>query len=259
MAEGLQIREVSSNEDVRALLSLLERIWGSAHVLPPELLRAFATHGCEVLGAYREEVLVGGQVGFLGYSDDRLVLHSHITGVAPEAQHQGIGFLLKHAQRDWCLARGIDTVTWTFDPLLARNASFNLRKLGAVGVGFHRDFYGPMRDAVNRDERTDRVEVRWDLHSPRVVKALDGGSEPADPAGAVVALDAEDGRPVRRRTQADRLLVRVPRDYEALREADRALAAAWRDAMAEVLDGAFHGGYRAVDFLSDGAYVLERG
>ena len=82
--------------------------------------------------------------------------------------------LLKAAQRDWCLARGIDVVTWTMDPMVARNAWFNLHKLGAVGVAFHRDYYGPMDDTFNRGERSDRLEFRWDLRSD-VDVAVEGG------------------------------------------------------------------------------------
>ncbi|NBP52503.1 MAG: GNAT family N-acetyltransferase, partial [Actinobacteria bacterium] len=73
---------------------------------------------------------------------------------------------LKVAQREWALARGITEIRWTFDPLIARNAFFNLTRLGAVGAVYHADLYGTMTDPVNAGDATDRVEARWDLTGP---------------------------------------------------------------------------------------------
>ncbi|MDQ3990765.1 MAG: GNAT family N-acetyltransferase, partial [Actinomycetota bacterium] len=169
------VREISEVHEVRRAAALLDAIWRGKRVLSPELLRALATHGALVLGAFRDDEMVGTQMGFLGLDPDGApFLHSHVTGVAPGLEHGGIGLALKRAQRDWCLARGIGTVTWTFDPMIARNAYFNLSKLAAEAHAFHRDFYGPMEDVLNAGERSDRVEVRWDLRSPRVVDALAG-------------------------------------------------------------------------------------
>lgn len=257
--ERVTVRELSSVEDVAALAALLEGIWREPRVLTPELLRALATHGNLVLGAFVGERMVGGQMAFLGLEDGRTILHSHVTGVLPEAQHHGVGLALKRAQRTWALARGISTVTWTFDPLIARNAYFNLRKLGAVGRRFLRDFYGRMEDAFNAGERSDRVEARWDLEDRRVEAALEGRAPEPETRGAVVLLDDDRGRPrLDRGAEGQRILVRIPPDYLALRGADRAAAGAWRDAVADALEDAFARGYRAVDFLRDGAYLLER-
>lgn len=239
MGEDVTVRPLSSLEDVRAAAALFDRIWEERRVMGAPLLRAMAAHGGQVLGAFDGEELVGALVGLVGLAEDgRPVVHSHITGVAPEAQHRGVGFLLKRAQRNWCLARGIDVATWTMDPMVARNARFNLHKLGAVGEAFHRDYYGPMEDAFNRGERSDRLEIRWELRSDRVEKAMAGA--PIEPA----AQGAE--------------LVRVPEDYHALRERDPDGARRWRDRVADALESLFAGGYRATGFLREGAYVLER-
>jgi predicted GNAT superfamily acetyltransferase len=260
MAEKVTIRELSSVDDVRAAARLLDGIWGGRPVLGAELLRATAMHGGLVLGAFRGEALVGAQMAFVGLVEKVPILHSHVTGVAPEAQGEGVGFALKLGQRDWCLSRGIDTVTWTFDPLIARNARFNLHKLGAVANAFLRDFYGPMEDAFNLGERTDRLDVRWELRSPRVEAAAAGRSPAeADAAGATVVLDDRKGRPVRQESgDAPRRLIRVPFDYQALRGTDSSAATEWRDAVADALEEAMNEGFRAVDFLREGAYVLER-
>lgn len=260
MGEPVAIRGLSSLEDSRAASELFDRIWGARSVTTAELLRAMGTHGGLVLGAFRGDVLVGAQMGFVGLVGGNLTLHSHVTGVLPEEQGSGVGFALKLAQRDWCLARDIDTVTWTFDPLVARNARFNLHKLGAIADTFLRDFYGPMDDAFNVGERTDRLEVRWELRSPRVEAALAGRSSSADdPLRASVVLEQSDGEPVRHEAgDAARVFVRVPSEYQSLRSSAPATAKAWRDAVADAFEDVFSRGFRAVDFLRQGAYVLER-
>jgi predicted GNAT superfamily acetyltransferase len=253
------IRELSSLEDVRAMATLLERIWAEPRILTAELLRALATHGNPVIGAFVEGHLVGAQMAFLGLEDGRPILHSHVTGIAPETQHRGIGFLLKLAQRDWALEHRIDVITWTFDPMIARNAYFNIRKLGAIGSRFLRDFYGPMDDAFNTGERSDRIEARWELGHPRVEAALRGGRSGPDETEAAAILDDEDGEPrMHPEREGERLLVRVPPDYLALREKDRQAARAWRDAVGDALEEAFRRGFRATGFERDGGYILER-
>lgn len=259
MGGALQIRELSSIDDMAAAAALIDRIWGEERVVMPALLRALATHGGEVLGAFRGGELVGAQVAFLGTRERALVLHSHITGVVAGEQGAGVGYALKVAQRDWCLARGIDVVTWTFDPLVARNAYFNLQKLGAVADRFHRDFYGDMPDAINAGDRSDRLEVSWGLRSPRVVAALEGrlrgptaDGVPAvieETGGVPVAAPFADGAPV--------LLVSVPDDYHALRRRDRVAAAAWRSAVGDVLERATGRGYAATGFVRGRGYLLE--
>jgi predicted GNAT superfamily acetyltransferase len=235
MGERIEVRPLESLKEVRAASDLLDRIWQERRVMGAPLLRAMAAHGGQVLGAFDGEELVGALVGLVGLTEDaRPVLHSHITGVAPEAQHRGVGFLLKRAQREWSLARGIDVVTWTMDPMVARNARFNLHKLGAIGQAFHRDYYGPMEDAFNLGERSDRLEIGWDLRSERVERAMAGAPE-----------DESGGREVR-----------VPADYHALRQRDPEAARRWRDQVADSLEEAFAQGLRATGFRRAGAYVL---
>ena len=253
----LEVRELSEVSDLRSASELFDRIWRAERIFSVEVLRALATHGSAVLGAFRRGRMVGAQVGFLGTEGGELLLHSHVTGIEPSLQHQGVGATLKWAQRDWALARGIELVTWTFDPMIARNAYFNLRKLGGRSDRFLRDFYGPMGDVFSAGERSDRLEVSWRLRAPRVERAA-AGDHGSEIAGAPALLDEEGGRPRPRAEDDRRVLVRVPSDYLELRERDPDLAGAWRDAVAEALEDAFGRGYAAVDFLRDGAYVLER-
>lgn len=267
MVEGIAVRPVATRDEARAAAELFDHVWREQRVIGTPLLWAMASHGGQVLAAFDDDRVVGAQVGVIGLVDGRPALHSHITGVLPGVQHRGVGFELKLAQRAWCLERDIERVTWTFDPMVARNAYFNLVKLGAVAVRFHRDYYGEMPDAFNRGDRTDRLEVVWELTSDRVRRALGElpGAEPEQRFFAPAMVLNHEGHPVvsrEPRLGPERLLsVSVPPDYHALRESDPKTARAWRDAVGRALEEAFAVGYRATAFAKDdehSLYLLER-
>ena len=169
---------------------------------------------------------------------------------------------LKQHQRAWALVRDLDLITWTFDPLVRRNAYFNLTKLGAEVTGYHEDFYGPMHDALNRGDESDRCVVSWHLDAARVRAAATGAPLP-DPAGAagddaVRILEAGSaGEPVCAAVAGDVLLAWVPEDITAMRARHPAQAQAWRAASRSTLGRALTGGYAAVGMLRSGWYVLE--
>ena len=189
IASAIAVREVDSVDALVEIEVLLARIWDTTADRPPvnvDILRALAHTGCYVAGAYEGERVVGASVGFLGVDREGEVhLHSHITGVAPEAQGRHIGLGLKEHQRSWCLDRGIEVVTWTFDPFVPRNAWFNLHRLGADVVELVPDFYGEMRDGINAGQASDRFVVRWNLPG-------------AAPRPALVAVDGDVVVPVER-------------------------------------------------------------
>jgi predicted GNAT superfamily acetyltransferase len=260
MAESVVVRPLESLDDARAASQLFDRVWGERRVMGAPLLRAMASHGGQVLGAFLDGTMVGAQAGLVGIVAGRPILHSHITGVDEGTQHRGVGFLMKVAQREWCLERDIQIITWTFDPVVARNARFNLHKLGAIADRYHRDYYGPMNDAFNRGDRSDRLEVRWELGSERVVAAIRGEPQEPDVTGAAMLLEDVDGKP-HLETAADgpRLLLRIPPEYHELRASDEGLADAWRTAVGDALELATARGYVVRGFLRESMYVLERG
>jgi predicted GNAT superfamily acetyltransferase len=249
------IRDLHEIDELTAAADLLAAIWGyppDQGPVTPELLRALAHSGNYVAGAFDGDELVGASAGFLGRhaGDDGVHLHSHISGV--ERRHQGgnVGLAIKQHQRDWALARGIRVIEWTFDPLVRRNAYFNLAKLGAGIVGYQAHFYGVMRDAVNAGDETDRAVVRWTLQDARPA--------PATGAGVVVLRPGDDGRPVVDKADADVLKAWVPEDVVALRREDPDAALAWRGALRETLGAAVADGYVATGMTRDGWYTLER-
>lgn len=255
------IRPLDTLDGVRAAQALFQEVWGNpVPQVTAELMRAAEHAGSYVAGAFDGERLVGASFAILSLGPGgELRLHSHITGVRPEARGRDVGWVLKQHQRTWALERGIACVTWTFDPLVRRNAWFNLAKLGVVGVEYLVDFYGPMTDGLNAGEPSDRLLVEWHLSSPAVVAAA-GGTPVPTPPGGVVVLDDRAGHPyVTGAAPGDApALVRLPADVEALRATDPAAAREWRLAVREVLGALLAGGLRVTAATPDGCLVAVR-
>jgi predicted GNAT superfamily acetyltransferase len=246
----MTVRQLTEHKELHAAQRLYESIWRSS--TPPvtaELMRALIKSGNYVAGAFDGEDLVGACAGFCA-PPSQSTLHSHIAGVAPGMRGRNIGHALKLDQREWALARGIRAITWTFDPLVRRNAHFNLAKLGATATEYLPDLYGQMCDDINGGGASDRLLVTWDLTAaaPRVVSAT-----------GVVALGiSADGLPVRGTCAGDTVLVAVPSDVETLRATNPAAATEWRHAVREVLGGLLAAGGRVTGFDRSGWYVVER-
>jgi predicted GNAT superfamily acetyltransferase len=269
---GVTVDEIHEVDQLSELNRVIDAIWhreGDAVAI--DMLRALAHSGNCILAARSGTEMVGATVSFRGVHEGRPTLHSHITGVVPGAQVRGVGLALKLRQRAWALANGIESVTWTFDPLVARNAHFNLTKLGAEAGEYLVDFYGPLHDDANGDDATDRLLAVWRLESPRVASAL-GGRAPAPPVevllrqGAPVVLDiGAGGDPLLAGLAAwagttaarpDRALARIPDDILAVRSRDRGQADAWRGALREVMTTLFAHGLRPVGAFAPGWYVF---
>ena len=176
-----QIRGLDSLEDLRDLSDLLAAVWGrGGESMGPDILRALAHSGNYVSGAFVGGRIAGGLVGWLGgVPPHELHMHSHILGVLPGSDARGLGFQLKQHQRRWCLDREVRVMEWTTDPLVRRNAYFNLAKLGARAPEYLVNFYGAMTDGINAGEESDRLLIRWQLDSPEAEHAAAGrGREP---------------------------------------------------------------------------------
>jgi predicted GNAT superfamily acetyltransferase len=264
-AAGVVVRELSELTELTDVENLYEKIW-RPHGNPPvntELLRAFSKAGNYVAGAFDRTELVGACVGFFT-PPAAGALHSHIAGVSATMLGRHVGYALKLHQRAWALSRGLQTIEWTFDPLVARNAYFNLVKLGSHPAEYLPNFYGGMQDQINGDDDTDRLLIQWDLLDASAMAASRGRWRPADVralqrSGASVALRrGDDGRPVPGSTGAATLLVAAPSDVEALRTRSPEQAKEWRLAMRDVLGGLMADGARVTGFDRGGWYVVER-
>jgi predicted GNAT superfamily acetyltransferase len=251
---GVEIRTLTELEDAALINDVIRATWGDSSLMLPEFLRAFQTSGNVPLGAFDGGRLVGFVLGFLG-PEDGVHVHSHMLAVLPEFQGRGTGYALKLAQRAWALGAGIPVVRWTFDPLQARNAHFNLVKLGAVADRFFRHFYGDMADELNRGDRSDRLDARWDLErEPGAIGAVSArpwvvlSREPAGPSPR-----PSEVRPPRGDSHA---IVEIPHDYASLRRDHPDLASRWREAVGDALEVCFAAGMEATGFLQDAAYLL---
>lgn len=254
----MEVRNSDDVEDLQRIDQLFTQIWGGPRqdAVSVNMMKALAHAGHYVGTAWRGPDLLGAAVGFAyGPGGDRY-LHSHIAGVSPGEQGSGVGYALKLHQAVWSLAQNLEAITWTFDPLIRRNAWFNLVKLGARGEKYFSDFYGPMHDEINDGDATDRCLVVWDLS----LKVSTGTGESAAVPLLVLDID-DDGSPLTRPDRlsaADVLQCRIPPDVVDLRRRDPALARRWRQALRATMGEALSAGYVATGVTPDGCYVLER-
>ena len=268
-ASGVQIRELAEVDDLQRLCVLVDEIWHPEPTNPPvtaEFLRALAYAGNYVAGAFAGDQLVGACAGFFAAPAEH-AMHSHIAGVSPRAGGKHVGFALKLHQRAWALSRDVTTIAWTFDPLVCRNAYFNIVKLGAAAAEYLPDFYGAMDDLINAGDDSDRLLAVWPLAADSVVSASQGAGPAADTsrlraAGAAVALDMDaEGLPAIRDAdpRAATVLIRVPLDIETVRRQHETVARRWRHAVRQVLGGLMSEGARVAGFDRSGWYVVQRG
>jgi predicted GNAT superfamily acetyltransferase len=249
---GVEVRFLSDLSDLDLARRLFDTVWpaadGSTQVAG-NLMRAVVHAGGYVSAAYVDGEAVGAALAFAGRhrADEgwHHHLHSHMAAVLEPYRDRSIGTALKMHQRVWALQQGIDTIVWTFDPLVRRNARLNLLKLGVDVEGFEVDFYGSMDDGINSGDPTDRLFAWWRLDSPRVYAASMGRLVPLDPVELVAS-----GRDV--------TVVDLPDDIVAVRAADPQAARTWRLTVREALLAAFAAGYRIIGVSDAGGYVMER-
>jgi predicted GNAT superfamily acetyltransferase len=217
---AVDLRLLTRLEDGEAILDVMIDTWGEHQLVPREMLRALPESGNIPIGAFADGRMVAYVLGWAGIDPhDGLHVHSHMLAVRPGLRHGGVGYALKLAQRAQALEQGIHLVRWTFDPLVARNAYFNIAKLGAVCDRFERNFYGAMDDTLNRGERSDRFVARWDLDR--------------EPGPRSVTLIAR---------------VPVPSEHEAMRQSSPGDAAAERDRVADDVEAQLAAGLVAAVF-----------
>lgn len=238
-APAAEIRLLDRPAEMSAVIEVLGLIWESTTpIATVELLRSLAHGGGYVAGAYVDGALVGASFGFLTRHEGRPTLHSHVTGIVEQARHLGIGRQIKDHQRRWAAEHEIGLVSWTFDPLVRRNAWFNIAVLGAEATDYHVDFYGPMGDSLNRGDDSDRLFVVWPTATP------------ASPTRRVGA-DSDD-----RRRRPATIAIATPEDIIALRQSDPASARSWRLELRRLLTAALGAGGRITGFTPAGDYLI---
>jgi len=192
-------------------------------------------------------------------------------GIDPGYRDAGLGFALKRAQWQMVRHQGLDHITWTYDPLMSRNANLNIARLGAVCNIYRRSEYGDMRDGLNLGLPSDRFQVDWWIHTRRVQQRL--SKRPRRPltlehfskAELYPLYDVEyasDGlpRPPGNFSALDGrlILAEIPTDFLALKDADFALARDWRFFSREVFETAFSAGYIVTDYIFERSEPVTR-
>lgn len=264
----ITIRPVAGYAEYLACEELQRETWGPFGVVPDHLLLTIQKSGGAVIGAFDTALpgapLVGFVFGFLGRDAAGPKHASHMAAVSARYRDAGIGERLKWAQRDHVLAQGIERITWTYDPLISRNARLNIAKLGAVCRTYLPNLYGPDPEDPHGELPSDRFQVDWWLASERVVAHREGRAivPTAAELRALAPLANPDPHGPAAVPPGERALIQIPADKPALEAADRATARAWLHQVRAIAQAAFAAGYVVTEYARDGEvglYLLARG
>jgi len=230
----IKIKNLVSITEQSEARKVFDKTWAmeSGTEITPNLLKAMVHGGSYLSGAFIDKKCVGAAFAFPATTGG-LHLHSHMTAVLDNYRDQGIGYALKINQWQWAKKNNYKEITWTFDPLVSRNAKLNLIKLGVDISGYYPNFYGDMPDALNAGDESDRVMASW-----KVV-----GDQPT--AKNVI-------------TNPGKLdtLIKIPEDIVAIRSKDKSENLKWRHKVREEFMRAFEKGDKVVGFSANNEYVV---
>jgi predicted GNAT superfamily acetyltransferase len=190
----IEIRALHMHEEMAEAVKLQQLIWGfeDVELMPVRLFVTATKIGGQVFGAFDQGRMVGFCLAIPGIKPqgNKSYLHGHMLGVIKEYRDAGVGRMLKLEQRKDAVARGIELMEWTFDPLEIKNAYFNIERLGAVVRRFVLNQYGTTSSALHAGLPTDRCVAEWQLSSPRVEAILRGHQAERAPRQASIAVPA---------------------------------------------------------------------
>jgi predicted GNAT superfamily acetyltransferase len=261
------IRDVEGEAEHHAIEDIQKEAWGfnDLDTVPAATLMATQHAGGVVLGAFEQDRMIGFAYGFAAWEDRRASLHSHMLAVRPEYRSFQAGFYLKLAQREAALAKGLDEITWTFDPLQSLNANLNFAKLGVISQRYLVNFYGEATSSpLHQGFGTDRLWVRWLLNSARVTQRLPSANSQR---AAKIVLDSHDAadifqslliysdgsRPLlgdfSSSLSANRCAIEIPHNINAIKEREPKMGTEWREATRAAFLAAIEAGFLVNDFV----------
>jgi len=213
---------------------IFDRTWkmDSGTEIPSNLLLAMLHSGSYLSGAFIDNRCIGAAFAFPA-TNGGLHLHSHMTAVLDEFRDQGVGYALKIDQWHWAKKNNYSEISWTFDPLVSRNANLNLIKLGVNISSYHPNFYGDMPDDLNTGDETDRLMVSWKVIGKNPVK-----------------------RKIVSRKKPNDILIQIPADIVAIRSKDREENLYWRYKVRDQFLQVFEMGGKVVGFSTNNEYVV---
>ena len=229
--------------EIRSLVSLLDQSHARAifdHTwqisnqseITPNLLQALVHGGSYLSGAFSDNKIVGAAFAFPAINDG-LHLHSHMVAVLPKCRDKGVGYALKIDQWNWAKQNNYSYLSWTFDPLVRRNAKLNIAKLGVDISAYYENFYGEMPDALNAGDESDRLMVSWST-----------------------AVDVPKSRELIANPESDDILIEIPEDIFAIRSKNLSESLKWRRLVREQFMAAFEKGGKVVGLSANNEYVV---
>ncbi len=200
--------------------------------ITPNLLQVMIYSGSYLSGAFIGSNLVGAAFAFPA-TNDGLHLHSHMNAVLPEFRDQGVGYALKIDQWNWAKKQKYPYLSWTFDPLVRRNAKLNIVKLGVDISAYYPNFYGAMPDALNAGDESDRLMVSWSTD-----------------------IDEPKARELITQPKPDDILIEIPEDIVAIRSKNQSESMKWRRQVRDQFLAAFEKNGKVIGFSANNEYVV---
>jgi len=192
-ADGILIRQCLALDELRACVALQKEVWNfsDAELVPLRMFVVAEKVGGQVMGAFDGNEMVGFALSVPGTRSGHVFLHSHMLAVRKEYRNSGLGRRLKLLQREDALARGIELIEWTFDPLEIKNAYLNIEKLGAICRRYNINQYGITSSPLQGGLPSDRLIAEWWLKSKRVETLLATGKNPASDRQTAIEVPAQ--------------------------------------------------------------------
>lgn len=193
MTGDFVIRRCVGVNEFNMCVDIQKEVWGFSDIelVPLRLFVVANKVGGQVIGAFERNVMVAFALAIPGNRNGHLYLHSHMLAVRENHRDRGLGRAVKLFQREDALARGIELIEWTFDPLEIKNAYLNLEKLGAIARRYNINQYGTSSSPLQGGLPTDRLVAEWWLRSKRVETVLATGKHPSIMAELKVSIPAE--------------------------------------------------------------------
>ena len=234
MGNLIQVRSLDNFQDQDSARKIFDLTWSmdAGTEITPNLLQAMIHSGSYLSGAFIENKIVGAAFAFPA-TNNGLHLHSHMTAVFLEYRDKGVGYALKIDQWNWAKKNNYSHLSWTFDPLVRRNAKLNIAKLGVDILAYYPNFYGQMPDALNAGDESDRLMVSWRTD-----------------------IDALKARELITHPKPDDILIAIPEDIVAIRSKNQSESMKWRRQVRDQFMAVFEKNGKVIGFSANNEYVL---
>jgi predicted GNAT superfamily acetyltransferase len=230
----IHVRKLESLLDHTMARNIFDLTWAldSGSEITSNLLQAMTHGGAYLSGAFIDSHMIGAAFAFPA-TDEGLHLHSHMTAVLEDYRDQGVGYALKIDQWNWAKTKNYQRLSWTFDPLVRRNAKLNIAKLGVEISAYYTNFYGQMPDILNAGDESDRLMVSWRTD-----------------------IDAPKARELITKPETGDILIEIPEDIVAIRFNNQKESMKWRRQVREQFMAAFENNGKVVGFSANNEYVV---